>query len=187
MFKPFLIFLLLFSQVSFSQTKEMKDCRIEIYLLKKSYPLYDTVTKKMIPFTPTLEDLEDTAFIKNSELVSYAVRKYSIKNKGQKRYRKQDHVAEFQYSLDQRMERLNLSVKLAKQFALVVNGQIVYGGHFLYKNVSVNPFGVNAFVNQNEINFQYGFKGQDPRTNKKILDCLRTTKRLTNINEKYGS
>lgn len=187
MFKPFLIFFLLLSQISFSQKTDVGDCRIEIYLLKKHYPLYDTVTKKMIPFIPTPEDLEDTAFIKNSELISYTIKKYSIKNKGQKRYTKQDHVAEFQYSLDQRMEQLNLSVKLAKQFALVVNGQIVYGGRFLYKYTSVSPFGVNAFVNQNEINFQYGFKGQDPRTNKKILDCLRTTKRLTIINEKYGS
>ncbi len=186
MFKPFLIFFLLLSQISFSQKTDVGDCRIEIYLLKKRYPSYDTVTKKMIPFTPTFEDLEDTAFIKNSELVTYTITKYSIKNKGQKRYAKQVHVAEFQYSLDQRMERLNLSVRLAKQFALVVNGQIVYGGHFLNKYVSVSPFGVNAFVNQNEIAFQYGFKGQDPRTNKQFLDCLRNTKRLTNIKGKYG-
>ena len=186
MFKPFLIFFLLLSQISFSQKTDLGDCRIEIYLLKKRYPLYDTVTNKMIPFTPSLKDLEDTAFIKNSELASYTIRKYSIKNKGQKRYTKQDHVAEFQNNLDQRMERLDLSVKLSKQFALVVNGQIIYGGHFLYKYASVNPFGVNAFVNQNEINFQYGFKGQDPRTNKQLLDCLRNTKRLKNINGKYG-
>ena len=148
--------------------------------------MFDPVSKRPVSFMPILSDLEDTAFIKNSELVSYTIEKYSMNNKGSKRHSKQIHVAEYGISVEKRMEMLNLPVRQVRQFALVINGQIVYGGCFIDKHVSLAPLGVNAFVSQNEISFQYGFKESDTLNSRQLIECLKKTNRLTIIDNKYG-
>ena len=84
------IIFILVVHLSFGQTKVTSRCKIEIFLLKRNIPSFDTSYKLMGNFTVKNEDLQDTAFIKDDEIISYTIEKYKINN-GQRKYKKEYH------------------------------------------------------------------------------------------------
>jgi len=152
-----------------------KKCKIEIYLIEKIKT--DTTKQCRYCFLPAVIDLADSAFIKDGEIAGY-------------------EVADSQYYLilsEECQKRLynltkttgNFPVRCA--FAVVLNGQPIYGGWFLNQYVSnfyacdwvyiFTPFGEDS-PGKLRIDLRYPrhqapaqFE-EDPRNNKLIIDCL---------------
>ncbi len=55
------------------QNSKIKKCKIEFYLLKKEIVSVDLVTGLRSAFNATLNDLQDTVFIKDSEILSFQI------------------------------------------------------------------------------------------------------------------
>ena len=71
-----IIIFICFVYQSFGQTKNTSRCKIEIFLLNKKIASFDTAYKLMGKFNVKKKDLEDTAFIKDDEIISYTIEKF---------------------------------------------------------------------------------------------------------------
>jgi hypothetical protein len=166
-------FFFLTSACSYAQYNGKQSCKVEIYLLKTEIP--DTTVEGLKgPFAAKLSDLQDTAFIKDAEILSY-----SMAN---------SKAAGFKVTptAGQKLNKEGISLSSGRQFALVANGQIVYTGYFWN---SVSSFGcawITAYISDGFIMILKGLppdaftRGYDHiLENKLLLDCLRSTNRLT--------
>jgi len=187
MIKYLITFFLFYWNPLLAQTKDSGACKVEIYLLKNSIQGSDTIRKKDKALIPLKEDLADTPFIKDEEFISYTIIIAKIKDKGRKRYFRYRHRIEVRNPLDARIEQLDLPVKLGKQFALVINGEIIYGGYILWRYGSaVPPYGICASAFENKIHIQCVESGEIPKNKlKDLMDCFRRSKGLFLIKEKY--
>lgn len=164
---------------AFAQRKA--NCRVDIYLVKNYIYNWDSVAKKLKPFTVTLQDLQDTAFIKNEEIVLYTYTKLRGKFPGRKRFAVKQHSFETSTSLSERIDSLHLSLfGCARQFAVVCNGEVVYGGCLNNQWSSWVPPGVFATGRDNSLllNFWPGEGYDDPRKNATLFKCLKKSNRF---------
>ena len=169
----FIIFIFAFTLCN-AQKPNVPKCKVEIYLLNKYISSLDTIHKMVKSFTAQKEDLQDTAFIKDSEFVSYTIKRIKVENGKQRSSTREEHFIEVLNPLTEKLKNLNLALCCGKQFAFVVNGEIAYCGYFWNNVSSFAPMAVMAFGIDNQIRLQYGFKGQkDPRNNSILLDCFR--------------
>ncbi len=171
---------LLFTQFSFGQTQNTSDCKIELFLLKKNMPSFDTAYRMMGKFNVKRENLQDTAFIKDSEIISYTIEKFKINN-GQRKYKKEDHNIQLSKSINERLKRLgDIPLCCGIQYALVVNGEIIYGGYFWNHYSSFDAAATLSYINEDGISFVFGYahREKDPRNNPTLLSCLKKSDRL---------
>jgi hypothetical protein len=167
----------------FAQSKS--NCKIEIYLVKKYIYCWDTINKKITPFEVSLADLQDTAFIKNEEIVSYTFRKfkrkYRLKSGKSKRFTHTLHSIKISSLLNERIDSLHLSLfGCAKQFAIVCDGEVIYGGCVNNPLSSWVPPSVILTGSGNFIHLSFypTLEANDPRENEKLFDCLKKSKRF---------
>jgi len=165
--------------VTFGQNQS--NCRVDIYLVKKYINCWDTATKKIIPFKVTLEDLQDTAFIKNEEIISYTFKKFRNKVSTHKKITARLHSIQTTVSLNQRIDSLHLSLfGCARQFAIVCDGEIIYGGCLNNHLSSWIPPTVILTGRENSASlaFYLSTGNIDPREDKKLFDCLKSSNRF---------
>ena len=113
-----LFILLLVPNFLISQIKSVP--RIDIYLARKHIPCWDTTLSKLVPFSIPKQDLQDTAFIKDEEIISYTFRSYYEKGPNYRKFRTAQHTINLSTSISERVEKLNLSLfGCAMQFAIV--------------------------------------------------------------------
>ena len=157
---------------SYGQQSNKQSCKIEIFLLKTVVP--DTTVQRLKgPFAAKLSDLQDTAFIKDSEILSYSI----LNGK----------AAAFKVAsmAGQRLNKVGISLSSGTQFAVVANGQIIYTGYFWNLASSFGCAWVTAYIGDGFIMILKGlpanaFKpGYDHiLENKLLFDCLKSTNRL---------
>lgn len=177
----FFLILILCAICSSILAQEKKNCRIDIYLVKNYIDCWDSTTKKIIPFQVTLQDLEDTAFIKNEEIISYTLTRLRTKFQKNKRITVKFHHFRTSPSLTARIDRLQLSISgCAKQFAIICDGEIIYGGCLNNIRSSWAPPIIVAGGLGNEFSLSYyGDKAHnDPRENSKLFSCLKSSNRF---------
>lgn len=180
----FTLFLSLTCSAFFAQTNS--DCRIDIYLVKKFIPCWDSTSKKIVPFTVTLNNLQDTPFIKNEEIVSYTFKKFRQKQRKGRTVTAKLHTLQTSSSLNERIESLHLSLfGCAKQFAIVCNGSIVYSGCLNNHLSSWVPPTVFAAGRDNELtlNLWLSVAPNDPRENQTLFNCLKKSGRFKFMNK----
>jgi len=161
------------------------NCRVDLYLVKEYIQCWDSTTKKIMHFIVTLDDLQDTAFIKDEEIISYTFKKFRQKERRSKKMIVKLHSFKTSSSLDERIDSLKLSLfGCARQFAIVCDGEVVYGGCFNNHLSSWVPPTVFATGRGKELslNLWPGVAPKDPRENEKLFDCLKKSGRfiLTN-------
>lgn len=156
-------------------------CRVDIYLVKNRINCWDSSTKKFIPFVVKKEDLQDSPFIKNEEITLYTFRKFRSKvGKGEK-ITARLHSFETSSSVNERIDSLHLSLfGCAKQFALVCNGEIIYGGCLNNSLSSWVPPTVILTGRDNSVSLDFypSIGDNDPREDKKLFDCLKNSNRF---------
>ena len=169
----------------FAQSKS--NCRVDIYLVKKYIHCWDTATKRIIPFKVTLEDLQDIPFIKDEEIVTYIFnkfrRKWNRNKRGKwigKKYTVRLHGFETSTSVSERIDSLELSLfGCASQFAVVCDGEVVYGGCLNNHLSSWLPPMAVATGGGNFISLDFHSSSEnDPRENLTLFDCLKSSDRI---------
>lgn len=180
MTKLLIIALLLFKNISYGQSDSRQSCKIEFYLLKTFKSDSSTTKGIMANFSVNKNDLADTAFIKDDEITGYSFISDTIKNNIKTR-----HMFKVVDSVAGRINRLNLPLCCGRQFALIVNGEIIYAGYFWNIFSSFGCEGITAFAFNNRIDIlrelpDYGSAIDviDTRRNQILFDCLISTKRL---------
>jgi hypothetical protein len=177
--------ILFFHNISFGQPDNRQPCKIEFYLLKKFKPGSDTTKKSMANFSVDMNDLADTAFIKDNEIIGYSFKTDTIKYNGKSMIATRQ-MFKVVASVTERINKLNLPLCCGRQFALVVNGQIVYAGYLWNLVSSFGCDGITAFAYDNRIeilrklpDYDFSIDSNDPRRNKILFNCLTLTNRLT--------
>jgi len=166
-------------------------CKIEIYLVNTINA--DTTYGKRWHFEPKKEDLADTAFIKDDEITEYTIIGDTI------------HEIQLRDDIAKRLHELGRTPPLFRSysrypywfiyraFAVVVDGEPIYGGWFANRYLSGNLFidWIRIFTAYSDKNWngrleidlgwqqdktlkQYG----DIRKSTILLDCLQQTNRL---------
>jgi hypothetical protein len=176
--KKLLTFFLLLVQISvYAQSVGTQSCKVEIYLLKKITGDSSAIKGLRGEFHAELSDLQDTAFIKDAEILSYSVAKDA--------HQGSVHVIKVGKQVVDRVNNVGLPLSSGRQFAIVVNGQIAYTGYFWNFISSFGCNWVTAFAQTDVIWLvrklpDYEFKpgDYDPRQNVLLFDCLRSTNRF---------
>ena len=179
--------LLVLNTPCLAQNTSRKPCKIEFYLLNRVIPNDDSTKGYAKKFTATLNDLADTAFIKNEDIVNYSITSYkdSTKENGKNSPIRESHKIKLRYPIEEKLQVLGISLCCGRQFALVVNGQICYSGYF-WNIISsygwnwITAFGIGSTIDiwpaiphdKNKLS------NDDPRKNKLLFDCLKATNRL---------
>jgi len=181
--KAVLIITFLFS-VHFSrgQAEQISVCKIEIYLLNKSIKAFDTTRRVVGKFNVKKEDLQDTAFIKDNEIISYTIEKYKLNRK-----RKYWHKILLSGSIDDRIKRLgDIPLCCGIKYALVINDEVAYSGYLWNPISSFTSTAITSSVHRNEIlvTNMYQTKERDPRNNPVLFSCLKKSNRLILEKEK---
>jgi hypothetical protein len=178
-----LALLLIFTN-AFGQTENVQTNKIEIYLLKSIKPNLDTVLKLRGPFLANVTDLADTAFIKNHEILGYTFKRDSAKFKDSI-YIDNRHKIEVTSAVTERINNLKIPLCCGRQFALTVNGDIVYTGYFWNLVSSWGCDGITAFAYDTKIDilrklpdYETAIDSEDPRRNSILFECLKKTNRL---------
>ena len=162
------------------------DCKVDIYLVKKFIPCWDSVSKKIVPFTVRLDDLQDTAFIKDEEIISYTFKKFRQKVRKGKKVTAKLHSFQTSSSLNERIDSLHLTLfGCARQFAIVCNNEIVYSGCLNNHLSSWVPPIVFASGRDNELtlNLWPSVAPYDPRENQTLFNCLKKSGRYKFMNK----
>lgn len=184
MSKRLIMLFVFFYNLSFGQNTSIYSCKIEFYLLKVVKPNIDTTKGLRADFSVSKLDLEDTVFIKDYEILGYYFKNQTVKLKDSNIL---DTRQSFEVSktATKRIEKLQIPLGSGRQFALVVNGEIVYAGYFWNFHSSWGCDGITAFAYENKIDilrklpdYDFAIDSNDPRRNSKLLDCLTQTNRL---------
>jgi hypothetical protein len=176
-------FLLIYN-CSLGQTENKQDCKIKFYLLKTVKPNLDTTNKMRGEFSVGLSDLADTAFIEDNEIIGYTFKADTVKYNG-KSIIDTRQMFKVSASVTERINKLNIPLCCGRQFALVINGQIIYGGYFWNLVSSFGCNGITAFASDRRISimrklpdYYFGIDSNDPRRNQILFECLNRTDRL---------
>lgn len=178
-----LILLLIFTN-AFGQTENVQTCKVEIYLLKSVKLNLDTALKLRGPFSANVTDLADTAFIKDNEILGYTFKKDTVKLKDSFFFDNRQMI-EVTSAVTERINNLKIPLCCGRQFALTVNGNIVYTGYFWNYVSSWGCYGITAFAQDTKIDilrklpdYDFGIDSEDPRRNSILFECLKKTNRL---------
>lgn len=104
--------------------------RVEFYLLKRHVPNVSRATsaiKDLFKIEPA--DLEDTAFIKDSEL-KLMTKTDTVRNPANNQLIQEQYRFTVPEAVVKRIYSLNIPLCCGRQFVVVVNGNISYTGYF---------------------------------------------------------
>ena len=185
------VLMIIFTMNSYGQ-----NCKIEFFLLKKEIVSIDSVESVMVGdtlitirlpgnFHATIDDLEETAFIADNEINSFYIHKYISENKTVER-----HFFIVPKTVVERINKQEIPLCCGKQFALLIDDNIVYGGYFwnFYSSFSCNGIVAVAFNEGILIERKlpdYGYENEmeettDIRQNQNLFNCLKSTDRMKN-------
>ena len=178
-------------------------CKVEFYLLKRVIESVDS-SGKLSNFTITKDDLEDTAIITNEEIISFSTRKDTlifirpeiwityedyITHPFVKKIR-EEFVFNVSKTVVDRINELEIPLCCGKQFALLVDNNIIYGGYFWSLLSSFGCNGIVAFAYNEEVTIQrklLEFSYEDDidevteiLKNPILFYCLKSTHRMKN-------
>ncbi len=167
-----------------AQEQNPSSCKISFYLLKSRKPNLDKNKRLSDRFAVTNSDLEDTAFIKDYEINLFTIRKDTFDHQTEKQ-EVVNYIFTTSTAITSKIARLDIPICCGRQFALVLNGRIVYAGYFWNM---VSSFGCNtitAFAMNSTIvvhrklpDYDPSTTPDDPRADTELLQCLRNTGRL---------
>lgn len=184
MIRQLTLALLLIFINSFGQIENNKTCKVEIYLLKSVKPNLDTTLKLRAPFLVNISDLADTAFIKDYEILGYTFKRDTVKFKDSILIDNRQ-MFEVTSSVTEKINNLKIPLYCGRQFALTVNGNIVYTGYFWNLVSSWGCDGITAFAHDTRIeilrklpDYDFAIDSEDQRRNSILFDCLTKTNRL---------
>jgi|GEM_PF-5422368 len=153
-------------------------CTIEIYLADR-YDEIDSTRQCRYCFSPAIDGLGDTPFIGNDEIIGY-------------RIEEDNHYLLLSESCQKKLQSLTKksnTFPIRTGFAMVIDGEIVYGGWFLSRHVSnfhacdwiyvFTPFDGQELVIQLKHPLPAPKEYEtDPRNNELVLDCLNKSNRF---------
>jgi len=176
--------LLLIFTNSFGQTETSQTYKVEIYLLKSVRPNLDTAIKLRGMFSANVTDLADTAFIKDHEILGYTFTIDTVKFKDSI-FIDNRQMIEVSSAVTDRINNLKIPLCCGRQFALTVNGNIIYTGYFWNLVSSWGCDGITAFAHDTRIDilrklpdYDFAIDSEDPRRNSILFECLSKTNRL---------
>jgi hypothetical protein len=167
----------------YAQSKAEK--HFEFYLLKTSKPNKDGSKELRGEFLFSEFDLDENPIIRDNEILEYVRFADTTKYQGQI-FVDVRHRIKVSQSVIDRINNLNIPLCCGRQFALVLNKKIIYGGYFW--NI-VSSFGCNAitaFATGGYIEIRWKLPGSDqqdkadPRDNLKLIDGMKETGRIRN-------
>jgi len=155
-------------------------CKIEFFLLKEEVKAVDSNTSLVNAFHIEKEGLESLPFITDDEILSFRIKKDTFDSKII-----EYHIFEVLENVAKRINDLNISLSEGRQFALLVNGNIVYTGYFWNLRSSFVCKHITAIAFWNQILIErmlpdFGFENEetDNRKNPILFDCLKATNRF---------
>ena len=160
-----------------------QNCKVEFYLLKNIVESIDS-TGMLSNFNVTKDELEDTAFITDDEIMSFFVKKYTKDNKIT-----EEHFFYVPKTVVERINELKIPLCCGRQFALLVDREIAYGGYFWNHFSSFGCNGIVAYAYDERISVQrklpdYGSEDDKDELDKRkkpiLFDCLKSTNRMKN-------
>ncbi|MBS1509281.1 MAG: hypothetical protein JST86_00455 [Bacteroidetes bacterium] len=159
-----------------AQQNATNTCKVEIYLLNKKIKAFDSALKIAGSFYPKKEDLQDTPFIKDKEIISYTIEK---RNKAKKR----DHTYTIylSHSISNKINSIrDISICCGLKFAIVINDSLIFGGYFWNPISSFTANAVTAYIHDDDIVLTDLFRSynEDFRKNALLLDSMKKTGRL---------
>ena len=173
------VFLLLLSLNLFGQDSKPK---IEIYLVDE-LPGHEAVENQSKYFLPTISDLKETAFIEDTEIEAYEI----INDSSSKNNGGTDYYLLLSKSGQEKLHNLKeIPLCCGQRFAIVVNGQPIYGGYFWN---AVSSFGCDwvtiialAFdklpIEGGLPHSYFTDKHSDPRGDLTLINAFKITGRL---------
>lgn len=184
MTRLFLFILLLQFSSSFGQTPTTQKCKMEFYLLKSRKPNLNPAIGISGQFWVNKTDLQDTPFIKDVEILGCTYEKDTVKyNDSSLITIKQ--IFKIAATVAPRIRNIEIPLCCGRQFALVVNGEIVYSGYFWNTLSSFGCNTITAFVYGTTIqvvrklpDYNNVTDSTDPRQNQLLYDCLTRSNRL---------
>jgi hypothetical protein len=150
--KLLILTLLLSLSTAFGQTSNKSNCKIEFYLLKSNKPNLDIASQiKSDSFAVDKCNLADTAFITDQEIDSYSFKSDTSKFVG-KVFISNRVIFQVSKIVTNRIRNLGA----CKQFALVVNDEIIYSGHFWDTNYEFICGPMKAIANDTTVDVYLG-------------------------------
>ncbi|WP_158288436.1 hypothetical protein [Mucilaginibacter psychrotolerans] len=163
--------------------------RIEFYLLKRHVPNVSRATSAIEDlFKIEPANLEDTAFIKDSEL-KLMTKTDTLRNPANNQLIQEEYWFTVPEAVVKRIYNLNIPLCCGRQFVIVVNGNVSYTGYFWNIVSSFGSDWITAFAYGNTIKILRKLPDyddiphlNDPRNEPLLIDCLKATKRYSTGN-----
>ena len=178
--------LLVFHNWAFGQNENRSDCKIEIYLLKTIKPNLDTSKTLQSEFSVSKDDLTDTPFIRDLEIISYVFLRDTSRGVHGQNIVEERHGFKVNSNVTKRVNNLKIPLCCGRQFAVVVNSQVAYAGYFWNLRSSFGSDWITAFSYGKYIelrkklpDLEFPIDPNDPRKNQTLFNCLISTNRLT--------
>ncbi len=147
-------------------------CKIELFMLKTHAEPQTDIDDPMGYFLPAKAELQDQPLVPDNEMLSYDINKDSTKPY-------YINLSKFEAKkVDSLVKKIPLH---GLAFAIVVNGEPVYGGYFWSPSSSFICTWVTAYAVGDRIVIHKGYDDlgyNDPRQNAKLIDCLKLSNRL---------
>ena len=138
-------------------------------------------------FNVSSSDLQETAFIKNAEILNYSIIRDTDKSVPGKSYVREVYSFKVPAAVVKRITDLHPPLCCGVQFAVVVNGQICYAGYFWNIISSWGCQWITAFANDTSIDVLEALppgkssiqSPGDPLYSQQLFNCMKATNRLT--------
>ena len=147
-------------------------CKVELFMLKGHAEAQTDIDDPMGYFMPVTADLQAQPLVPDNEMLSYDINKDSTK----------PYYINLSKAEAKKVDSLVKKIPLhGLAFAIVVNGEPVYGGYFWSPSSSFICTWVTAYAVGDRIVIHKGYDDMgyaDPRQHAKLMDCLKTSNRL---------
>ena len=167
---------------SWGQTPQKENCKVEIYLLNKVLPGIDTIKKSCNEFFTKKQDLQDTPFIRDEEILSFSIR---VDTTNAKLKLSKSYVFQVLNTAPKKINSLEIPLFGGRQFAVIANKKIIYSGYFWNSKSTLKWNWIMAYADENWIIVEHTWPAEenvieqdDKRSNPFLLECLKKTGRL---------
>ncbi len=180
---PVLIFLLI-CNYAFAQSFVSQPGKVEFYLLKSTTLSIDSpgVIRRQFDVSPG--ELQDTAVIKDNEIISYTIRKDHFRLMGNKDTIVERFLFNISDAAANKLKALKPDLCCGIKFAVVVNRKVCFTGYFwnLFSSfacdwITVYPVG-NIIDVMGKLPDTFATIPNDPRKDRLLVACLKATNRL---------
>ena len=146
-------------------------CKVELYMLKTNHIPQTDIDEPIGYFMPSKSDLANNPLVADNEMLGYDIQK--------------DSTRPYAFNITKlaavRVDSIAKKVPLyGLAFAVVVNGEPVFGGYFWSPSSSYVCSWLTAFAVADRISIYPCYSGlgyTDPRLNPMLMDCLKKTNR----------